>query len=241
MITYASLSKEGNRSVNEDYIGFHEVDGEILFCLADGLGGHGRGAVASEMVVSKSIAAFAECKADDVLVNCFLSAQEGLITEQDKEGAKDEMKSTLTLLVIQNAVAYWGHVGDSRLYLFRKNKLFRRTLDHSVPQMLVATGEIRERDIRFHTDRNRLIRVMGMEWSSPKYDLSDRVDLCNGDAFLLCSDGFWELIDEKDMLKLLKKAVTADEWLAMMEKAVLKNGQGKNMDNYSAMTVLIKE
>lgn len=67
----------------------------------------------------------------------------------------------------------WGHVGDSRLYYFKNGKIVKRTLDHSVPQMLVARGEIDEKEIRHHPDRNRLVRVMGMEWDEPKYQVSE--------------------------------------------------------------------
>ena len=240
MTEYASITKEGDRSINEDYIGNITLEGTHLFCLADGLGGHGKGEVASEIVVKESISAFKSNDKSDTLAKCFMQAQENLLKKQIKENSRDEMKSTLTLLLLKAKSALWGHVGDSRIYLFRKSKLFTRTLDHSVPQMLVSTGEINEKDIRFHEDRNRLIRVMGMEWNTPKYALSEEIATQSGDAFLLCSDGFWELIDEKEMSKLLKKSKSPEGWLSAMEEVVLKNGRGKNMDNYSATAIFIK-
>lgn len=241
MIEHASITKKGDRTINEDYIGNSQSGNARLFCLADGLGGHGKGEVASELVVKESISTFEAENHSDILANCFNQSQSNLLKEQIKENSRDEMKSTLTLLLIDENTASWGHVGDSRIYLFRKKKLFTRTLDHSVPQMLVSTGEIKDKDIRFHEDRNRLIRVMGMEWNAPKYELSEKTPIQRGDAFLLCTDGFWELIDEKDMTKLLKKANSPDKWLSEMEEIVLKNGAGKNMDNYSAIAVFIKE
>jgi serine/threonine protein phosphatase PrpC len=240
VIEFAILSKAGDRNINEDYVGNSQKDGKQLFCLADGLGGHGKGEVASELVVTHALAAFAAGDSENLLSACFAQAQERLLAEQIKENAKNEMKTTLALLLIQEDRASWGHVGDSRVYLFRKHKVLTRTLDHSVPQMLVATGEIKEKDIRFHEDRNRLIRVMGMEWNVPRYELSAETPLQAGDALLLCSDGFWEWLDEKEMSKSLKKAPTPDAWLGEMEMAVLTNGRGKNMDNYSAIAVLVK-
>lgn len=106
--------------------------------------------------------------------------------------------------------------------------------------MLVNQGEIRERDIRFHEDRNRLTRVLGMEWDAPRYTASEEMLLAPPATFLLCSDGFWELIDEKEMSRQLKKSATPGEWLQRMEEIVLQNGQGKRMDNYSAIAVFVR-
>jgi serine/threonine protein phosphatase PrpC len=137
-------------------------------------------------------------------------------------------------------MAQGGHIGDSRLYHFSHGRLKGRTLDHSVPQMLVATGEIREKDIRHHEDRNRLIRVMGIEWASPRYELGTAVKVSAGDAFLLCSDGFWEWIEEKEMQKLLKKSSTPVAWLEAMQEVTECHSAGTNRDNYSAIAVFIK-
>ena len=238
MITYSDISKNGSRNVNEDYLDTVFEENKAFFCLADGLGGHGKGDLASKLTIKEAFFCFEE---NEDLGKCIEYAQNKLLAEQKKLNVNDEMKTTFVCLKIKENIASWGHVGDSRLYFFRNNKLSTRTLDHSVPQMLVATGEIKEKDIRFHEDRNRLIRVMGMEWNSPKYDISDEVKLQNKDSFLLCSDGFWELIDEKEITKLLKKSKTPQEWLFAMEEVILKNGKDKNMDNYSAIAVFVRQ
>ncbi len=103
--------------------------------------------------------------------------------------------------------------------------------------MLVAAGEIDEKEIRHHPDRNRLVRVMGMEWDEPKYQVSEPMPEEPGQAFLLCSDGFWENIEEEQMEACLQKSANPHEWLERMEKIVVKNGRGTNMDNYSAIVV----
>ena len=149
------------------------------------------------------------------------------------------MKTTMTALVCDGKQVQWGHIGDSRLYMFQDNKIATRTLDHSVPQMLVATGEIKEKDIRGHEDRNRLLKVMGTPWDKPKYELADPVPCKKEMAFLLSSDGFWELVEDRDMVSCLKKAATPKEWLEAMEQIVLKNGVGKKMDNYTAIGVFL--
>lgn len=95
-----------------------------------------------------------------------------------------DMKTTMVLLLISGNRAYWGHIGDSRLYYFKKNKMITRTLDHSVPQMLVNTGEIKEKDIRGHEDRSRLLRVVGSPWmNGHAYDISEGIDLNKSQVF----------------------------------------------------------
>ena len=132
-------------------------------------------------------------------------------------------------------------MGDSRLYHFRGGNQLSRTIDHSVPQMLVLSGQIKEKDIRRHPDRSALLRAMGAEWDSPAYEISQRgLEIAKGDTFLLCSDGFWEWIEEKTMIKILKKNLSVHDTLLEMVNEVKKNGIGKGMDNYSAVLVSIK-
>ncbi|MDR1571427.1 MAG: serine/threonine-protein phosphatase [Clostridiales Family XIII bacterium] len=238
MIAHASVSRDGGRAVNEDSIGIVQEGDSFLFLLADGLGGHGRGEVASRLVVDEAARLF--MGGWPGLGDCFQRCQDSLAAEQLRLGAMNEMKTTLAGLEIGGGFAQWCHVGDSRVYRFVKGKNVSRTLDHSVPQMLVMSGEIKERDIRGHEDRNRLLRVMGMEWSSPRYELGARQPLGNNESYLLCSDGFWELILEREMERLLKDSPDPGAWIERMEAEVLKNGRGVHMDNYSAIAVYLR-
>jgi serine/threonine protein phosphatase PrpC len=237
MITYGAISKIGDRRNNEDSVNIFTGSAGYLFTLADGLGGHGQGEVASKIAVEQAAAAFQDSGGD--LAQCFSRAQEQILAEQKRHRVINEIKTTLVCLRIVGNAASWGHVGDSRLYYFSKKKLICRSLDHSVSQALAAAGEIKEKDIRRHEDRNRLLRAMGTEWDSPKYELSQEVDLNKGDAFLLCSDGLWEWIEDKMIAKTLKKAGTPEQWLGLMEEEALRNGRGHDMDNYSAIAVFV--
>ena len=143
-------------------------------------------------------------------------------------------------MVTDDKNVYIGHVGDSRAYVFHHGKVKTRTLDHSIPQMLVLSREIKESQIRNHPDRNIVLRVLGVEWEEPMYELKEPMHLKNGQAFLLCSDGFWELIEEKQMCDLLKRSASPEEWLMQMAQVVKTNGMGRNMDNYSAIAVWCK-
>ena len=236
---YAMISERGSREINEDYVGkaLSENSDRGCFVLCDGLGGHGHGEVASRLVVESVLQNYQTAQRDkNFIENAIMEGQERLLTLQRERHEQSEMKTTAVVLYIDDMIQ-WCHVGDSRLYYFQKKKLVQRTLDHSVPQMLVYAGEIKEKEIRNHPDRNRLLRVMGMEWGGSPYTLAEPVDKTNEQAFLLCSDGFWELIVEKDMQKCLKKAKSPEEWLELMRQIVLKNGKDRDMDNFSAIAV----
>lgn len=241
MITYKLYSNIGKRHTNEDSVGEWHNDDRYCFVLADGLGGHGGGEFASAIAVETALKLFENEYEDSFMDRCFIETQKNVLEEQKKRGELSDMKTTMVTLVLDNGKAMWGHIGDSRLYQFKRNKVVRRTLDHSVPQMLVNTGEIKEKDIRGHEDRNRLLRVIGSPWNKHTYELSDTYIYKKCQAFLMCTDGFWELIDEKTMMKLLKQASTVEDWMDMMVAEVNKNGEGTNMDNNSAIAVWIEK
>ncbi len=237
-MTYAVFTDKGGREINEDSIGVCTNEENSCFILCDGLGGHGMGDVASSLVVEVFRDQFG--KTNDVvnfLGETFCAAQDILMAEQKARNAGKKMKTTGAVVVTDDRNAYVGHVGDSRAYVFSKNKVRCRTQDHSIPQMLVLSGEIKESEIRNHPDRNTLLRVIGIDWEEPMYELMAPISKKKCQAFLLCSDGFWELIEEKEMCALLKRAKTVDEWLQSMIEIVKTNGVGRNMDNFSAIAV----
>jgi serine/threonine protein phosphatase PrpC len=243
-IEYELLTNVANRENNEDYVGMKQCDSEFCFILADGLGGHGKGEIASQLVVNEGLEHFEKnYQTEDCMNKIFEISQDKLIEKQKEEHEINGMKTTMVVLQMKKDIFRWGHVGDSRLYYFKKNKIVKRTIDHSVPQMLVEAGEIKEKDIRNHPDRNRLLRVMGILWDEPRYELDEWEKYTKGkrQAFLLCTDGFWELLSDKDMEETLRKSKTVKEWLSKMEEIVLNNGKNVDMDNYSAIGVFTYE
>lgn len=237
-LTHVIYTDIGGREINEDSVGVFEKEDKHCYVLCDGLGGHGMGDVASSMTVSIFKDIFEK---SDGMVNflgkAFMASQEILMAEQTARNARQKMKTTSVVLATDAKKAYIGHIGDSRLYIFSGNQVKKRTLDHSIPQMLVLSHELEESQIRNHPDRNTLLRVLGVEWDKPMYELMSPIPLRKCQAFLLCSDGFWELIDESDMCAMLKKASSVGEWMDMMTMKVKVNGIGKNMDNNSAIAI----
>lgn len=243
MITYNGISRKGERERNEDSIAVFRRDDTCCFVLCDGLGGHGKGDEASAMVCRIFGEVFDQTAEFDPYVffnQAVEQANSAILARQEEEGCASGMKTTLVSLLVCGGYCTWCHIGDSRLYLFRDNAVAFRTMDHSVPQMLVNAGTIEENEIRFHPDRNRLLRALGSDEDAIRYEISSPCKLSECQAFLLCSDGFWEYIDEAQMCAILQQSSDADEWLAGMQALVLKNGTGSNMDNYSAVAVMYK-
>lgn len=242
MIDYSYLTLNGSYQINEDSVGFVNNGNRQCFILADGLGGHGEGDVASKTAVDFAKNYFSTCSDinENVIADCFSGIHDKLLSMQISEHTIRGIKTTLVALIIENDVAYWAHVGDSRLYRFSRFAIKEQTKDHSVPQMMVVMGEITPEQIRENPDRNKLLRALGMEGEAPKAEIHyPGTPVKKGDGFLLCSDGFWELILEKDMKKSYIFSSTSSDWLGKMKNMVEKNGKNKKMDNYSAIAIKI--
>ncbi|MDR2356797.1 MAG: protein phosphatase 2C domain-containing protein [Oscillospiraceae bacterium] len=243
MLTYHSITNIGGRETNEDCALCVRRGETYCFAVADGLGGHARGEDASRKfieVVGREFEAGDLDETQPFLTKAFNAAQTEILEMQNARGAKHEMKTTGVALVVIGDKCAWAHCGDSRLYMFQKNKARARTLDHSVPQMLALAGSLKEKNIARHPDRNRLLRVLGVEWDSPRFDVSDVYDVPPAQAFLLCTDGFWEFIEPKTMERCLKNSSGAEEWLSAMVSRVERNGAGFDMDNYTAVAVVAR-
>ena len=240
MITYKSITNPGDRKVNEDSVGQYTDGVTGLFIVADGLGGHGAGDIASHYVAEQFLLQYGKeygNSPERYFSVVFPSIQTGLLAMQ-KQLNKD-MKSTAAAVILTERRLSVCHIGDTRVYIFGKKKILHRTLDHSVPQMLANAGEIRERDIRFHPDRNRLLRAFGENSEIVDYDMFSVVLTANVRAVLICSDGFWEYITEKEMLRALAGAGDAEQWVLSMEETVRKNRKKQGGDNYSAIGILL--
>lgn len=236
----AVLSQPGGRQVNEDWCLWTEVGPHLCWVVADGLGGHNGGEVASKTVVDTILESF---KSDPELSHTALerhieSAQQALAREQQQTPALAEMRTTVVVLLSDSHVALWAHIGDSRLYSFKRSGLFVQTEDHSVPQALAKAGDIRRDEIRSHRDRNRLLRSLGEQGPARPTFPERTLTLGIGDAFLLCTDGFWEHVLETEMMADLVATSSATEWLNRSESRLLARVTGTH-DNYSAIAVRV--
>lgn len=233
MITTAQITNRGGRNRNEDTVRV-ELSHGVCAVVADGLGGHGGGETASMAAAEKLLAA---CRKDgfpsrEQMYRAFEQAHREVVSHQSKSCM---MKTTAVMLCLDGKNARWGHVGDSRLYHFKNGRIVHQTMDQSVSQIAVLMGEIRPEQIRFHEDRNKVLRALGGESWEP--DLAEEVSVEDGfHAFLLCTDGFWEYVYEDEMEKELSRSAQPEEWLRKMEKILCSRIKGNN-DNYTAAAV----
>ena len=234
-IRTASVSDCGGKSINDDTVKILQERGVYVF-VGDGLGGYAGGRMASEAAgeILIGLAKQENMTSEASLLQAAERANEAV--KQLQEAHSGNMKTTCVFLGIEENMVRWMHIGDSRLYHFRRGKLLSQTKDHSVSQLAVMMGEITLAQIRHHEDRNRVLRALGAENAKP--DISKEMEAAPGDAFLLCTDGFWEFVLEEEMEKLLKTVTEPDVWLKEMEK-LLRERIPEDTDNYTAAAVFI--
>lgn len=237
------LSHEGGRKYNEDYCEQAITPkGGGCWVVADGLGGHFGGEVASKTAVRAFVQSFTknpEPLTPKNLEHHIQTAHAAVVERQRADAKLAGMRTTLVALVSDGKSALWAHVGDTRLYFLRGHKIVDYTRDHSVPQAMASAGEIRWEDIRYHEDRNRLLRDIGGEKGARPEIHHPLERLRPGDRFLLCTDGFWEHITETAMLAELAKSDDPQQWLLNMQRRIKKNAP-EGSDNYTAMAVFIE-
>jgi len=235
----ACYSGKGGRTKNEDDIYHNQINDTYIAIVADGLGMHGGGEIASAAVVDTISKSFLEKPLieKNAVSDYFITANNAVLSKQT---ISCKMKSTVVMLLSKHKKLAFAHVGDSRLYHFSGGKLVFQTQDHSVSQMAVASGEINVSQIRFHEDRNRLLRAMGGDVTIRPEILLPKDSVKDNDSFLLCSDGFWEYVLESEMEIDLMKSDTPDKWISNLLERVGKRINGKN-DNLSVIAIFFSE
>lgn len=244
MITGKGYTDRGGREYNED-AGFFSVAGDRGYALmADGLGGHGGGDRASRAVADTLKGCIQKWPAEQTLTR---EAVEEWISRANKtvigmQTPACRMKTTLAFLCVDERAgsACLAHVGDSRIYYFKDGAYQFCTFDHSVSRMAVLAGEIGWEDIRFHADRNKLLRAIGKSEEVKAETKELPMEKNRNHCFLLCTDGFWEYVTEKEMEETLSVAESPEEWIEKM-RVYLEGRAGEGNDNNSAIAVWVTD
>lgn len=235
MFDHYQYSGRGGRAENEDRAAHRRLPQRAVWVLADGVGGHGGGGEAASLAVECFLS---RAESGTALRQAVEAANETLLVRQAQQATCLPMACTLTAALLCGDALEWAHVGDSRFYLFRAGRLAAWTEDDSVCQRLIQLGELAPGEVRASPDRNRLLHTLGER--PLRLHCAGPFPVLRGDAFLLCSDGFWEGVYEEEMLIDLCKSRTAREWGEHMLCRLLCR-QGPEADNFTLQCCMFGE
>jgi len=237
-------SRIGKRPYQQDRLAQWHTKEALFLVVADGMGGHAHGDVAAQITVDCLGSAFhneAKPKVadpDNFLYRTIGRAHAMILHQTQRQGlARDIANSPRTTVVaclVQEGYAFWSFVGDSRLYVVRDGRILTRTRDHTPVQMLVDAGRIREEAAATHPDKNKLLQCLGGP-RPPRVEPTAHARLLEEDIVLLCSDGFWGPLTQRQLLmgllgKEMKKSLP--ELVALAETRA-----GPRCDNISVLSI----
>ena len=225
--TMGCARHQGGRSSQQDQaLCLTSEDKRCQFLVvADGVGGHVGGEMASRCVVEVAAQMFPAQLNRAISPADFLSTfctQANQSIRARAAAAGSEAYSTVVALLVDESRAYWAHVGDSRLYGFKGGELIHQTRDHSLVQQLFEQGKITAEERATHPNRNQVSQVLGMDASVTP--TQGEMALGADSAFLLCTDGFWEQMTPNDMALILKADDLAFAGMLAVRQAARRGG-----------------
>lgn len=232
------VSKEGGRETNEDAVGKLRKKGIVCLVVADGLGGHRGGEIASGLAVNTILSEFEKNPgfSKEYILKYIESAKEKITDRAMNDPDLLYMSSTAAVLLIKGRRAIWANVGDSRIYKFCDGLITDVSEDHSLAFIDFVNGAIEYDQIRTSPNQNKLTSAIGVAMDGVNVSEISRIN--SHTSFLLCTDGWWEYIPDSDMEESLSKAKNAQTWLLQMMKFREENAP-EDSDNFTAAAVMI--
>jgi Serine/threonine protein phosphatase len=236
------LSDLGNiRTNNEDVGMFYRIADDAitnekgyLLMVADGMGGHKAGEVASKLAVETVSKEYFRVNGNDgniekKLAKAFAMANKRIFELASSQKSMHGMGTTCTALVVVSDSVYFAHAGDSRAYFFKKRSVERITEDHTYVQELVKLGEIRAEEADTHPKRNILTNAMGT-----KVDLRVDTGKCEssfeiGDRLMLCSDGLYDYFSDEELAEIVGSNTSLQETAEYLISETKKRGAHDNI------------
>lgn len=227
-----ALSEKGSvRKKNEDAMYFNE--GQGFFAIADGMGGHDSGEVASSLAVE--IIRIELEDRDDVdsnqIENAFTAANRVIFEKSSYKDQRSNMGTTLSIFMVKGARGYIGHIGDSRIYLIRKQEIIKLTEDHTYVEKLYQDGIITYEEYLHHPKKNILLKALGSERPTDPQVLEFQI--LPGDMIFMCTDGVHYCVSNDEIIKILlsKKGKNLQKTFSDLIES-----RGSN-DNYSFIVI----
>jgi protein phosphatase len=246
-LEFASLSDRGRvRANNEDACGHivPEDPAELaekgaVFVVADGMGGHRGGEIASRIAV-RTILAFYTAHNDgdrsEALARAFREANQTIIAESVADSALFGMGTTCTALAFRDSLVYYAHVGDSRAYILRNGQLAQITHDHSIVGEMVRSGIISDEDARHHPKRNVITKSLGAQEDTVADIPATPMQVEPGDTFMICTDGLTTYLSDEDIGDVLATSTPEEACKSLVKTANERGGR----DNITVQVVVVR-
>ena len=241
-------SRIGKRPYQQDRLAHWQTRDALFLVVADGMGGHAHGDVAAQITIDCLGGAFRSAATPKIpepgefLFRAVGRAHAMILHQTQRMGlaqdAASSPRTTVVACLVQEGYAYWSFVGDSRLYVIRDGRILTRTRDHTPVQMLIDAGRIREEAAATHPDRNKLLQCLGGP-RPPRVEPTAHARLAEDDLVLLCSDGFWGPLTQRQLLMgVLGKEMTKSlpELITLAETRA-----GPRCDNISVLAIQWKD
>ncbi|MFP4456189.1 MAG: Stp1/IreP family PP2C-type Ser/Thr phosphatase [Clostridia bacterium] len=231
---YKRSAKGLVRKKNEDSITVFSFESQDrnwhCLAVADGVGGHNAGDLASSIVVENLeeviLSDIDKFEISDLIQGSIKEINQIIYKKSLESDAYQGMGTTVTMALISEGNLYIGHVGDSRAYLLRDNQLSLLTQDHSIVGELVKSGKITKEEAMNHPRKNIILQAVGLE-NNLKVDFLHK-KLIDQDLIILCTDGFSDLVSDQEIEKIFSE--NEDEAIDILTRLVLDRGA---RDNYS--------
>lgn len=208
----------------------------LLIIVADGMGGHAAGEVASRMAVDvvNRVYYSERGEAIDALKKAFAEANREIFAAAQADENRRGMGTTCTALVLLDGAALSAHVGDSRLYMLRGGEIYLLTEDHSAVMEMVKHGIITPEEARTHADKNIILRALGTNADVAVATWDEPLPVREGDQFLLCSDGLYDLVEDAEIKSIVTAAADPH---AACEKLIALAKQRGGHDNITVAII----
>jgi serine/threonine protein phosphatase PrpC len=237
-VELAKVSLPGNRQENQDRVDIASSTHAALIIAADGMGGHAKGAKASEVIVSALQRRFTSMShpildPQGFLTTALADAHDRVVALGGDLALESRPRATCAVCLVQDGNAYSAHVGDSRFYQLRGGAIVSRSRDHSHVELLLREGVIKEHEINSHPMRNFVECCLGGDQPIPDMSIAARKRLVVGDVLVVCTDGLWSGVDDAALVKLAVDSAALEPALrALADSAVARNAP--HSDNTSA-------
>ncbi len=238
------LSEIGGREYNQDCVMVSQKNGKFCIAVADGLGSYNGSEIASLTAVQFLVDWFNKnCDSEKLFVkseisSALLRAHNKIVDIKEKDLSIASSCTTIAFVVSDGITSVMAHIGDTRIYEIKNGKIFYRSKDHSLAQIAVERGEITPDQISKHRDQNKLLRVLGSDYFTDADISTDFFPLSYGDGFVVCTDGLWEYVSEKEIEDLFENKDTSCVKLNKLKK--LHDDRADNYcDNFS-VAVFVK-